>query len=66
MAPEEFRSIRLRLGFTQAALAEKIGVSKQQVKRYEANPKANMHRRISPVLANLMRLLNDQDTQNSP
>lgn len=36
MTPTEFRTLRLRMGITQAELAQRMGVTDRSVRRYEA------------------------------
>lgn len=37
MSPEEYRSIRKKLGLTQAELAEKLGVSRRTIVKREGD-----------------------------
>ncbi len=57
MTREEFKTIRRRLGYSQAALASVIGVKTQSVSRYEMHNSARQRREISEILAQFMRLI---------
>jgi DNA-binding transcriptional regulator YiaG len=48
----EFKEIRLDLGWTQAALAEVLGLSPRCIRMYEAG-----HRKVSQPTAKLLRLI---------
>lgn len=50
----EFREIREHLGLTQAALADRLGVDRKTVQRYEADPGLAYGRRIPGPVATLM------------
>lgn len=52
MTPAEFKEARARLGLTQAALAEALGVTARCVRRYEAG-----HRKVSAPAAKLLGLI---------
>ena len=52
MTPAEFKEARARLGLTQSALAESLGVTLRCVQHYEAG-----HRKVSAPAAKLLGLL---------
>lgn len=52
MTPAELRTLRKRLGLTQAALATRVGVGARAVRRWEAGD-----RKISVPIARLIETL---------
>lgn len=60
MNPEEFKAIRRKLGLSLAGLASRLGVSEQQVRRYEAPAGKSMARPIPDAIAAKMRELERQ------
>ena len=58
MTPEEFRERRKALGETQVALAERLGVTRRCVQRYEAG-----ERKISRTVAMLLSSLSPRESR---
>ena len=56
MRPDEFRTIRLTMGLTQAQLADLLGYAHTAtVAAFETDPAAKSNRTIPPLLVRLMR-----------
>lgn len=61
MTGDDFKGLRVRLGWTQKDTAASLGVSIQQISAIE-----NGRSRVTPTMAILFRLLGDlQDARNS-
>lgn len=57
MTHEEFRAVRRRLGLSQGAMAEALGVHKNTVWRYEQPPGHKEHRVVRPSHTKLALIL---------
>jgi len=57
MTPLEFKSTRHALGLTLAQMAERLGVSPRQVRRYEAPIDCTSHRAIPIHTVKLLEAL---------
>lgn len=55
MNHKQFRRARLCLGLNQAQMGAMLGITWQQVSRYEMDPETPTSRAVSPMAARLMR-----------
>ena len=46
MSPEKYKALRVALGFTQAELAEKLGIPREAIVRREAGTRAQSPRSV--------------------
>lgn len=61
MTPQEFRRIRISLGFTQAEFAKHLQVTIRAIGRWEAAVGTKNHRRIPGPVAVLLNIMVDLD-----
>lgn len=61
MKPEEFKKLRLKLGYTQKQVADALGIAKNSAARFERG-----EMRISEPVARLLRMIAAQRKQPKP